>query len=895
MKLKLTQKQDLKTFFGIALTFASLVALLSLVGCAPKTEKRVYPVAKTDFGPTQKDTDLGLDKLTVEEKAVVSADKLKWSGVTETADLFRFAETVSTLGSIEQSDSLKALGRKLGRSFYAADGTSTKNAFEDSLYVLAAAGETKTDSLKTIKETDEMLAREHRKIDQILLSLQKRTEWPTETASTHEMLEAAEAFGARFLRHLKREDVEPQIRDAVADAFEKDFYPLIRSLDREIGSILSEQRSVNVIRRLREFMTKNEFKLSPETDAQLTKAEAVMLHIEAIEKRHDALTVIIELWEMTAPENREATFKPVSEDLFGYLKNKGPKSLNCVKSRKCLNPIIWIPKEVAILPAIEKYGVEKIKADISVAAHEALIEQIKTEIAAVVPTVPAEIGMRIGTEISGIRTKLASVQADYDSFLKSIATEYAKDDLTPSSSQNSRNGGKNSIASNSSVQLSGLESQKVAVSLAKGELKIKPEAVMNGVSTGSEVIGAAMAFAAANFESEAQADPIAFKKSLLSQINKMLAVGGFKNAEGKRFKSLSLSIDPKAKQRHFYIRDFIGSESGFAVPDQMLVTSKMMTPETTEGGMNIGIRAQGELLRGFSGMVRYLRDWEKNSFDETLGKVEIGRLIKDLPAQSLDEKLFPKEMFFSIAVGNAAAILQNMTKKLSPVFLIDLNNQTSWSNERDTEGDTPATMAAVVDIKMGKRTELVKTADAARFLLSIVDFLDATEGIENTKSGPLVEPDSEGKTAIDQIVDAKRDLKLLIVGIANFLSHKMADDDGGVRASFSQTLVSIKAGEARTLSDQAVTILALERASAVLGKDVYAWAAMDVFAFMNKTLWNPKTGFYRAQEGKDESPSLAVLTETLLAGERLKSRLPEKGQTQWQLISQPWLRALEQL
>lgn len=880
MKIQLTQKNDLKTAFGLALTFATLFAFLLLVGCAPKTEKRSYPEPKTDFGPRQTDADLGLDKLTVEQRAVVSADQLKWSGVVDSASVFRFAETMSTLGNLEQSEHLRELSRKVARGFYSAQGTSTQSSFEDSLYVLAAAGETKTSSLKMIKETDDMLAREQRKIDQILVSLTKRTEWPPLEASTHDMLAAAEAFGARFLRHLKRGEVEPQIQDAVATAFDKDFYPLVRTLGKELDSILSEPRSVDIISRLREFVAKNEFAMSPETDAELTKAQAVMLHIEKIDKRHDALTVIVELWEMTAPEDREATFKPVSEDLFGYLKDKGPKSLKCVKSKKCLNPIFWIPKKIAILPAIEKYGVEKIKADISMAAREALVERIQNEVAAIVPTVPQEIGLRIGAEIGGIRTKLASIQTDYNGFLKSIAAEYAKESLS----------GKN----NDGVRLNGLEAQKVNLSFAKNEVKMRPEAIMSGVASGSEVIGASMAYASMNLEQEAKLDPIAFKKSLLSQINKMLAIGGFKNAEGKRFKSLSLSLDPKAKQRHFYIRDFIGAESGFAVPDQLLV-KQSMTSEPGDGGLNIGIRAQGELLRGFSGMIRYLRDWEKNSFDQSLGQVEIGGLIKDLPAQGLDEKLFPKEMFFSIAVGNAAAILQNMTKKLSPVFLIDIDNKTAWSDQRDAESETPATMAAVVDIRQGKRTELVKTADAARFLLAIADFLDATEGIENTKAGPLTEVDAEGKTALDQITDAKRDLKLLIVGISNFLSHKMADKDGGVRASFSQSLVSIKTGEARTLQDQVLTIMALERASAVLGKDIYAWSALDVFAFMNKSLWNPKTGFYRAQEGSDERPSVSVIAEALLAGERLKSRLPEKSRAQWQMVSQPWLRAFEQL
>jgi hypothetical protein len=183
----------------------------------------------------------------------------------------------------------------------------------------------------------------------------------------------------------------------------------------------------------------------------------------------------------------------------------------------------------------------------------------------------------------------------------------------------------------------------------------------------------------------------------------MLALGGFETPSKKPYPSLAVSIDPALPFKHFAIRGDISSKVPFAVPDSFTVAQDLTPTISESAGKNVSVKAQAELLRGLAAMTRYFRDWKKNGFDDSLGAVQVGHLIKDLPAGSVTSGLFPKDSFFALGVANAASILTNMTKRLSPVFLIDITRKTTWANDRSDDSDQPATMAGIVDIVGGKR------------------------------------------------------------------------------------------------------------------------------------------------------------------------------------------------
>lgn len=867
---------DLRTMMGLALTFASLMALLSLVACAPKPVERKYPEPKTDFGPLQKDPDLGLDQNV--QKASITTSQLTWKGTVDTGRVFRFAETMSKLGALENQPSFVKFGQRVGAEFYKSRANSTYHPFNESLYINAAIGETKEDILPIVDENDKMLASQIPLIQGVLDEVSSRTKWPTVTTPPRDALVVAGRFGEAFLNRAKDSKINRDIYNALAETLKNDFFPLVNGLTDEVDSILAEPRSVTMLHRIKDIAKRYDVDLGPDAGKMLNQAEEVMVQIENIERNHDALTVIVELWEMTDVENRQKTFEPVSKDLYNYLKNKSPGELGCVKNPRCLNPFIMIPKKIGLLPAIEKYGLPKLKNDISKAAHDSLVKQIAEQVALFVPTVPKEIGTKVSDEIGKIRKKLADVKADFPTFVKGLAHEYMVQNLDTDGDQ---------------VRLKGLEASRVKVSVEPGNVEFEPVDTGDMLSTGGEVIGSSMAYAASVWDTEALG-PVAYQKSVLSQINKMLSIGGFQTPSGKRYPSLALSLDRKAPLKHFNAKDSLGAGVAFAIPDAFKVESSF-NASFSAGAKDVSVRSQAELLRGLSAMIRYFRDWEPNAFDKTMGAVQIGKLIKGIPAGAVQQKLFPKDSFFSLAVANAASILQNMTLPLSPVFLIDIENKTSWANERSDDEDKPATMAGIVDIVGGQRGDTVHTSDAARFLLAIAEFLDATNGIENSQATALLKEGADGKKPVDMIKDARQQLTLLIVGLGNFISHEMAGKDGGVRATFHRSKVSADTAEPRTAIDQAICILALLKAGDVIGKKIYEWPALDAYAFMNRVLFNAATGFYASSEATKELPAADEIATILLAGEALKARMSGKSRDQWNLIAAPWMKALEGL
>ena len=281
---------------------------LSVAACAPKQTDRVYPEPKLDFGPLQKDADLALEKDKVVQVTAAQFQFADSQDAIDSARVFRFGEALTTLGQTFSNPVVIAAGDRVGRAFYRARGTTTKNAFKDSLYISAAIGETKEDVLPIIKENDEMLAAQLPLIHKALQSASQAVTWPgasgSPSGSPSGALKVAKEFAVNFLEIAGGIGLNQDVLQGIRDTFKKDFFPLLNGLSSEVDSILAEKRSVIMLRRLREIAKKYEVDFGPATTAMLDQAEGIMVDIEGIQGKHDALTVIVELWvyfDLTGP------------------------------------------------------------------------------------------------------------------------------------------------------------------------------------------------------------------------------------------------------------------------------------------------------------------------------------------------------------------------------------------------------------------------------------------------------------------------------------------------------------------------------------------------------------------------------------------------------------------
>lgn len=881
--------------------FADIRALLpfwlamSLVGfgCAPETTARQFTVPQMEFGPKQSDPDLGLGS--VSEQSEGDLVPFRVNGPTETASILRTAENLLWLGRAKSESSrspglaperrllLARAGRKISQALSGAPGVANVLPFERSPYVSAATGESKAQVMKTLAEADSKLERQAILLGSLLTDLGQRYPWPTENATAPDLFRSARGFVDQYSRIVSANPrIDPEVRSNVLDGLRTQVPPMIDNAEREIAVIFSEPRVVVLLQRFVEFLERNQIELDSDSREMIQRAQAVFASVERIGTAQDALGALVDLWLFLTPEARELNFKPVSPDLYDFFLRRSPGDFKCLRAFGCLDPIMVTAKQVKILPELRAYGVDRMKQDVARAGRSGAIREIEIRAGRILPDMPAIVNLRIAQEFVKVRAAVKSIRDDYNGFIREITDKFARERL----------------GSGNSGRILGVEASQVQASWPNGRLEVKGNSSSTRIVTGAETIGASLALSVARWTSgfaDASNSPIA-ASDMVSQISKVLALGGFTMENDKSFPSLAISMERSPKRKHVNLRAVLGDSGSYAVPDALKVAPDFSFEE--DEARLTSAEAQAELLRGLSRLAGFLRDWDKNAFDETLGTIEVRDYITRVPAQSVRQKLFPKELMFAASVGNAAVVLQNLSKALTPMFLVGIDGKTIWSDEFRAKKDArPATMGGVVDVRNGQRLLTSRSRDVARKLIALIEFLEATEGVEKSTAAPLIEVGENGERALDSLIEARADLKLAVLALANFLSHQMQDQDGGIRATFVVDAVTTRKDEPRALMDQVLAIQALVRASTLLGTDVYKWSALDALAFMNRKLWDPSRSFYRSVEGSstDRAPGtwpLEELTATLVAGEWLLPHLNPRSRAQWERISGPWLLAL---
>ncbi|HVK60638.1 MAG TPA: hypothetical protein VM432_03765 [Bdellovibrionales bacterium] len=869
-----TFKHDLKTFLGLSATFLGLVALLFVMtACAPNRTEREYKEARTDFSQGNADPEL---KMMV---GGVDPTRLSWTGEGNTAVVLRLARTMIELGQKTERKSLSSLGRRIGGKLYSNSELFTQTEFQNTIYVSAAIGETRKDSAATLSNADEMLDEQSTLTLNLLSSISSRFKWPARGASEKEVFDAAEEFGVTFVKEANRR-LDKRVSSGIEKEIKRQFFPVIRDVRDHLESVLQENNVRRLIVGMRKLLETHDFDLSAETEAKLQQVDTIAAHVEALQTKYDALTVLVEIWRVLTPEERIASIQPKSPELYDYLVDKKDKELTCIADRECTSLFKVLQKRLGLYPAIEKYGIDNLKRDITAAILSGVKAEVRLQIADAIPKTASLLGERISKEMSALRGRVQSAQKNYGSFVRGIAKNYADKELA-------RDGYSSRIA--------GFETDRLNVDIRPGRVELSSKDSRSSVTSGAEAIGTSFGFAGANWMMGVNGKEVSFQKSVISQINKLLAIGGFEGESGGRFKSFAIAMNPSASQRHFYVRDFMQTKDVYFVPDRFRVGSDYTSTAADSRRLDVSVKAQAELLRGLSAMIRFFRDWQEGPFEEGLAKVQLGKYITELPAGDIQQKLFPKETVFSLAVANAASILQNLTRQGSAVFLIDLKGRSKWSDEMKSTEEI-AVKAGIVDIIGGERADVVKSADIARFLIAVADFINAIEGIEKTKSPQLTKIREGGGRGVDSLIQARHDLRKLIVGLANFLSNEMQEKDGGLRSTFHRSSVTVDRTESRLLLDQALGMLALARAGEILDNEVYRGAARDVLVFMNTKLWNSDKGFYSVNEiGDYEEPSIGTIAQVLLAGEEIRPLLAPASQSQWDKIADPWYSAFDRL
>jgi hypothetical protein len=844
-----------------------ILTILMFLGtaCAPKKQQLHIDTPPMDFKEKVDDADVqgqGLYSTDFDQSVTVKNQ-------SETALVYRLSENMMEIGRSEQNPDLQESGRELLQKLIKAPGLAGSLDITQSPYVELAITETRDEVKQALGQVDTELQKDMTLLNQLLQEMGKSYPWPSQTLPVDQAGKVISGFLGEFAQKANDLDLfaalKTQLQAEITDQ-QKWIIDITTQVQQELSTVKHFSDLMDYIQK---FLVAQQ--ITPPDDLKKTLDQGALLSqdLRACHSDRAVLTAIVDVWTILDDQQRVKYIKPESEALYAQLKKSSDKDLQCLKTTDCMNPIKGLVKQI-ILWKISNMGVDKLCASIDQSALGYVLSTVETEVPQLYAQLPGYVSTALAKAIADKTKVMNDIRDDYAGFLKQQVKTWSAAHLL--------NQGK----------VRGFDSGGLTLSMKNKELQWQ---VVPGPAT-SENTGASMSALTTAF-ADPTMDPKLVQQSSLNLINQLVALGGYTTEYGTLTPALLTPLSPSAPILD--LNKLTTLPDIYALPDQFATASNWQPREIHPKQFSLSARSQAELIRGLSHVIRYLSDWRTSAYDTTLGNITAATLVPDYKdVAELQSAMFPKADLMTLAIGDLAVTLENLSKKMSQAFLVGLNdNKITFVNDYDLQNGETVAMGGVVDIKNGQRAQVVRSQDLSRWILALSDFISSVEGIEKTKADILLGKSPDGKTSVDALVSARHQLKLLMVSFANLLSHQMVGKDGLVMSQLKLTDLGTETGQ-KTLLDQALAIQALMRASQVTGIRIYRVSAHEIYFRLNHKKYLPKMHFY-SMSGQVEKVDLETLSEMLRAMSDLKSSLPEKSQRQAEWIMQPWLAGLSQL
>lgn len=798
-----------------------------------------------------------------------------------TAKYFQLVDDLRVLGRRESDDGLVALANGMYRSFYANPANYTRTTFLKGPIPNAIVGEGEAPIRGAVVSMDKDLRVAVEEFTKLLGASRRQFHWPSALPKLAPALGITDQYAEWLITSLQSLKIAGTMK-AVAELQIREQYkkyrPILAAFAAGIDGAKSMREALNAVQRGTKQLG---VKLQGADAEKLRQAGALADQLDEMEDAQDALATLITVWRITPEAEREPLFRKVSSDFYDFLESKSESDLNCLARKHCPNPVLGIAKLV-IFKKLNEFGVDKIHAQIDAAGRDSIVDSAHQMVVKFLPSLPNLLRDTVVSQVAPYLKTIAKIRADVAGFTRSHLEPWA--------------------AKNLALPLKGLEAGSVTVSLqARDQISVIPVAPKRGggltiVDTGAETLGASLSLAQTFLP--AQNGP-GLQAALLEPIMKLLAIGGFRQANGKPFPNFLLPIDGPV-QKIFQLPNLMKEPTTYAVPDSFQANEQFQM-DRVHARKNVSVAAQAELLRGIARQVGFYRDWEQNIYDVSLGKILVEDLVAEIPKGLVKTGLLPKDVLFAMALGNAGALLENLVLEATPAFLVLEKGEILWGDRyQEIRGDKVSAVAGIVSIVDGKRTDVVKTGDVARYVLALDEFMAASEGMEKSTSAILLKPTNDGKsTLLADLVEIRKKLSLVQMGLTNYLVYVALQPDGSLGAEFRVGRGMEKIAGARHLEDQALAIRALLASAKRLELPLFRWSALDIYYGMNKNFFDADRQFYGTELSADGKHSgtagLGQVVQVLLAGEELTDFMPTEARAQWEQLAKPWLKALQNL
>ena len=762
----------MKTLRQVITGFVGFTSVVLVTNCAPKVQEkeRITPVV-----PTVRTNDTNLFQKN--KKSFASFEHAQKNIKKSSQNLFIDAENLLMISGKLQD----TLGEEIALSYYNQAITNQTTAsssilIKDTHYLQLVHEE----SVQAIQSgTATVIATLQNDVTVIQKLIANETEilkTVKETDLLGQQLELVEKVLQKIIVAIEAADIFPDLKLQVATEMKNQSAVQLtgsKILATDLKGITTLKQGIDI---LNAYVVKNAVVLLPEDKQSLTDADQLGQLVDKIKNSKTALQALAKTWQILKPEERVLHFKTANKKLYDFFNEKGPRDIQCIVAANCDSFVTKIILKMGVYPAIEEYGVENIKKDITLNGINSLnlAVQKNSQITLLA------LGQTLQTDVQeGVNKEIIEIQLFAKDFKNYIAEGLAAKLGTTSIGRLNLN-----TSNTNNFMLNYYNSLFLKKNNERGQFQLIDNLLQ-------------FMFSGKNLDQN-QPD-----NKITQTIKEALT---------------------KADARFYYDQE------------NKLTTEPVLT-----------VKDQAASLKFYTQMMNQLADWRPSTFDTGITQYYAQDLVTKFQSEDLKKLVFPKADLFGMALSLAAQTLKQLESELSPIYLLDGNNQRisiyDYLNNNFENPNAVVVHAAASDLKNKVLSDETKLEDITLMIDALADFYKATEDIEKSTSDIL--KDEVLKT---QILNSRKQVKLVVVTLANFISNQMVTQNHYVFSEMNFKTAQKKLSVSST--DYAITIKALMTAHQVTGIDIYKLSALEVYYSLNRKFYLTKNKFY--------SPSIEI-------------------------------------
>lgn len=820
-----------------------IILIFMFSACSPTLNNKNFDTPLMDLKPDhEQDPEFA--------KLLQSANQfeMRWSGVISTAEVYEAIQGLLDLSEKYKNPGLKKAAGAIYKKYNLKPAGNAVSFFKTP-YFETFLEEALPSVREAVVDGGKKIDVDLKKVKAKVIDLRAKYDWPT-IATYRESTVLIIKFLDLFSSVIPKMKLMPDFQKALLDEVEGEKNANVDYLNKQLAAIESQKTLDNMILNLESMVKEFDIQLDKDSVDKIESGRKLALKINAIQDENSAFSAIIAVWKMLDAKEREDYIAPISAALYKFLNGRKPEELDCLERTQCSSFLNSLIRDIGILPQIRKFGVTKIKSTLNEKTHGYVLLILEERLLNVVVNLDARIIKKVERNVAKAKTELDKIKKNAQGYTKDKFLDWMKKNMATASDMTTA-----------------YDHSSVAVDLQKRIVTFQPPTSSKNAVL-SRVIGTSLG-AHSKMISTDLLDVKSLRRVILEQVNRVMGFGGLPT-KSMPTKGLTFSFDGDSTP--FDVGAATGSVFSFGLTDRITLTSPYVAKDSGEA-LNVSAMAQIELGTGMLALMKYLRDWESNSFDTALGSFRASDIFGG-EKSSDDPVLFSKTDFFGLVTAQFLSWISNLNKSFSQVGLVTDSIETIWLNEYAKNKDKKLLFAVYVDFINGQRSDDVSLEPLVKLIRLLKSVSDVVTGIEKTKFKELQKKDVSNPECKDlnspkcpslaQFIASQVDeIKQILLPLGNTVASKYRKQKGSDASGLSYGKIRLSTLEplenAITLVDQLLVIEALVHIYETTKIESYIWAAKETYSYLQK-YYNPKSNFF---EMEAKTASLPVVIQML--------------------------------